>query len=161
MAQYGSQDQMRKTDEYGNHVQESGAYGTNQGAGMGGMQQGTGGMGDMQAGTGGMGGEYGTQGTGTGMGMGTGGTYGTQGTGAGMGMGMGMGTGTHHQEGQQQLRRSDSSSSVSFRQYLIELILNKNERYYNILHLLVKLIYKIKYFIMTFLWHATNFMLLM
>ncbi|MBT3010084.1 hypothetical protein PN48_18340, partial [Vibrio anguillarum] len=44
-------------------------------------------------GTGGMGGEYGTQGTG--MGMGTGGTQGM----------------AHHHEGQQQLRRSDSSSS--------------------------------------------------
>ncbi|MBT2957344.1 hypothetical protein PN38_19240, partial [Vibrio anguillarum] len=70
MAQYGNQDQMRKTDEYGNHVQETG---THQGTGMGGMQAGTGGMmGGM--GTGGMGGEYGTQGTG--MGMGTGGTQG-------------------------------------------------------------------------------------
>lgn len=80
MAQYGNQDQMRKTDEYGNHVQETGVY---QGTGTGGMMGGTG--------TGGM------------MG-GTGGEYGTQ----------GMGTGTHHHEGQQQLRRSDSSSSVRF-----------------------------------------------
>ncbi|MBT2968273.1 hypothetical protein PL83_18750, partial [Vibrio anguillarum] len=88
MAQYGNQDQMRKTDEYGNHVQETG---THQGTGMGGMQAGTGGMmGGM--GTGGMGG--------------TDGGYGTR-----TGMGMGMGTGTHHHEGQQQLRRSDSSSS--------------------------------------------------
>lgn len=111
---YGSQGQMRQTDEYGNRVQESGGMGS---TGAYGTQQGMGGIG---------GGEYGTQGQGTGMGTTGGGAYGTQGgTGMGamggdqygtQGTGMGMGTGgmhTQHHEGQQQLRRSDSSSSVS------------------------------------------------